>query len=411
MPKRDRGASPNPVENPFALTPRRFPGHTTTGDRPRLATLEWERGNAWKAVQLTEGRMQLFPPGEPTEIKYAPHIKPGASDRPLLMLGEAGSGISSFMNWVRGRTERQKGDRNLYLHLDWRRISGRKFQNDPQRAIADHFAAMSSDELKRLSPMAQAATEPGHLVEALAALAKDEHREPLVLCVEELSSLPPDVANELLARLRGFIESGYGQKVRIVATATDEANLLHQEPYSSFLPICDVFRMPSFSGEELQELWQNYGWRSKNAVVTTEEASEAGAAALRWTGGQPLLTMLFFGYAWREAAKADTRTNPEFDDCGNWLLRHPPAAHLAQWRRRLAQVIKTNSFLHRRVTAYADGQTDGTEVLEAELQPLFVTGWIGQDEHTRRWGIRSACHATWIKDALRNPTRYLGGAA
>ena len=352
-------------------------------DKARARVI-WKQGKAWRLVWLATGRDQTFPPGKDYFLERQ-RLMPSALERkPIVVLGEAGSGLTSLVQWM-GETAAPGGaDGDAYsakfVRLDASLIPAGATEVDANVELVGQLA----DEVATLPASAKKAS---HLASALRMWA-DSRPEEHILLLDGVEGLPRDAAERLFAQLRGLVEEQRLAALRLVVISETEQRLA-AGAFSSFIAVSDVFRTPMLTDAEIESLWRKWGRK-------TPGGRDVAAACLAWTGGQPLLVQTYLHRLFEGAKLADI---------GPTLEARPPSS-LRRWQTRLAAVTRGSALLRRKMQAYVAGQSESSERVDADIEPLFVAGWIRQDEETGRWGIRSRAHAAWALKPLRHPERF-----
>lgn len=364
--------------NPFATRALGAPP-----DDPATASVRWEKEGApaWKLVRMASCNDQVFPPGQ-TVLLCRNDIDSNSGARPIVVLGEAGSGITSLCRWIASGAGTRESDRPGFVRLDAGSLPAGTDEAEAQRRLVGQLAG-------RLDGFDEP-NEGASIVRALEFLGQDQPGGPLVVLFEGLQGLDPPMAERLFGQLRALVEERRAPGLRLVVTAETEDRLNPGE-FSSFLSISDVYRPPSFERREIDELWRRSG---KGKPGSADVARECCA----WTGGQPLIVQLFLSRLFDRPDDL-ARIGPE-------LISNPPAT-LTRWQSRLAAITRHRVALRERMRAYVKGTTESDARATSELEPLYIAGWIRRDAETCRWGIRSKAHAEWARGPLLHPERFL----
>ena len=365
------------MKNPFSTET------LAPADKARARVI-WKKGKAWRLVWLASGRDQIFPPGGEYYLEQ-PRLLPNALERkPVVLLGETGSGLTSLVQWMR-ETVGPKGTADVdhvarFVRLDASRVPAEATEVDAHLGLVGQLTS-------QVAGLPESARGGNHLASALRAWAHSEPKEHVIL-LDGVEGLPRDAAERLFAQLRGLVEEQRLAALRLIVISETEQRL-DAGAFSSFIAVSDVFRTPVLTAAEIEGLWRTWGNK-------TPEVGEVAAACLNWTGGQPLLVQTFLHRLFGGAKLADI---------GPTLQARPPSS-LRRWQTRLAAVTRSSVQLRRKMQAYVAGQTESSERVDADIEPLFVSGWIRQDDDTKRWGIRSKAHAAWALEPLRHPERF-----
>ncbi|KXJ04461.1 hypothetical protein AC249_AIPGENE9183, partial [Exaiptasia diaphana] len=199
----------------------------------------------------------------------------------------------------------------------------------------------------------------------------------------------------LLGRLRDLVEQRAIEGSRFLILAHETAPLEQTGPFSSFLAVCDVYRLADWTREDVSYMWRTW------VPAQAESADQVAEACIEWTGGQPILANLYLGYLFERTDLLETKEI--WDQAGSWLIEHPPQNALQHWQHELAKILDGSTLLRRKFSGFLAGETKRS-VLRDEL-PLFLAGWIGQDEKGK-WAIRSRAHARWGEGPFRAPERF-----
>lgn len=351
---------------------------------PRVS---WGRSRRdWSLVQVWEGRQNLFPPGRVKTVprsSVVPTEIGGTEPRPLVVIGEHGSGLGSFTRWLMDVVVHHEPEGRL-VRLDLSREAG----ESPDRS---RLESSLLEQLQKQLPekFHSPQTPTADIVDILREYESGAHA-PLTVVFYGFEGAIPEHSMTLWARLRGLGDRGRLTRIKLVITARRE-EVFTAGPFSDFMSVCEVSRTPSFLHSEIEGLWCRYG---PAAHRTT--ASEVAETVLRWTGGQALLV---------QCALKNLFDEPDrLGDLGRWFLDHPPPA-VRRWQERLAALAHDRTALRRRMQEYVEGGRDGGDTT---ILPLFLAGWVSADANGR-FGIRSESHQAWARDPLRFPNRFLDG--
>jgi len=307
----------------------------------------------------------------------------------MVILGPAGAGLTTFHRWAQLRV-RQAGVQ--LVELDFARIAQTA---DPARQrtllasswLADGDAELPGDDLVETldrflipgSPRAPSNAQP---------------RAHILLRVDRLHDENKEI---LLGRLRDLVERRDLEGARFAILAHEMAPLEDAEPFSSFLGVCEVYRLADFTASDVAAMWRD--WVPDRAA----QATEVARACIEWTGGQPVLVNLYLGRLFDITKSKKEIQKESFDQVSAWLVEHPPRSALQHWQGELARIVKESTLLRRKVGSFLAGEV--RENVTREELPLFLAGWIGQVEDGR-WAIRSRAHARWAEGPLRSPNRF-----
>ncbi len=357
------------------------------------AVAPWIRKDKrWRVTPLARGKTPLFPPdvGKPTEAFLEENDLLGTGFRvPTVVLGPAGAGLFIFYRWIRLRA-RQANVR--LVELDFARIAQAA---DPARQRAVFAASLLDSDAATtgLSDDLAGLLDQLLLLEDPEAPSNGQLRSYILLRVDRFHR---ENMETLLAKLRDFVERRV-LRVRFTVLTHETAPLEAAGPFSSFLNVCDVYRLADFTAADIEALWRT--WVPDRAM----HAPEVARHCIDWTGGLPVLVNLYLGRLFDTTDIEKEISRSSFDHVGAWLVQHPPQADLKHWQGELARMVDESSLLRRKVGSFLAGEVRGS-VTREEL-PLFLAGWIGQDAEGR-WAIRSRAHARWAEGPLRAPGRY-----
>ncbi len=353
----------------------------------------WLRAAKWRVAPLAKGKMSLFPPtgGKPADVFIEQDHLVGTGFRPpMVVIGPAGAGLTTFHRWIRLRAKQATGA--APAELDFARIAqtddpakqrrllaSRWFGSDEDADLSDDFARMLDEFLLPRSSKAQ---------------SNKKRRTHVLLRVDRFHPKNKEI---LLGRLRDLVERRTLDGERFAVLAHETAPLEDAEPFSSFLAVCEVYRLADFTAEDIEGMWRD--WVPDRAA----QASELARQCVTWTGGQPVLANLYLGHL-LDITDPEKKIEIEaFDQTGSWLAEHPPQNALQHWQGELARIVTESSLLRRKVGSFLVGEN--RETVTREELPLFLAGWIGQDADGR-WGIRSKVHKRWAEGPLHAPERY-----
>ena len=354
----------------------------------------WLRaGKKWRVVSLARGQTQDFPPprGKPAnEFIEKNHLMGTGFRTPMVVLGPAGAGLTTFHRWIRLRT-RQAGVR--LVELDFARIAQADDPAEQQTRLASSWLGSDADAAVLsgdLAGMLDQLLLPGNP----EAPSNDQLRSHILLRLDRLHRENKEI---LLGRLRDLVERRALEGARFAVLAHETAPLEEAGPFSSFLAVCEVYRLADFTVSDVAAMWQD--WVPDRAT----QAAEVAQRCIEWTGGQPVLVNLYLGRLFDVTNIKKKIKSESFDQVSAWLVEHPPRAALQHWQGELAQIVRESSLLRRKVGSFLAGEV--REDVTREELPLFLAGWIGQDAEGR-WAIRSKAHARWAEGPLRAPKRY-----
>ncbi len=377
--------------NPFSTEPLHdddlLPNSATGPAAPHgRAVPPWLRAeNRWRVVPLAQGQTQLFPPpgGQPAEeFVEEDHLVGTGFRAPMVVLGPAGAGLTTFDRWIRLRAQ-QAGVR--LVELDFAHIAQTDDPEKQRTLLASSW----------LSPDAKADILGADLTKMLDLLLLPENpdapsnnqlRAHILLRVDRLHRENKDI---LLGRLRDLVERRALEGARFAVLAHETAPLEEAGPFSSFLAVCEVYRLADFTAADVETMWRD--WVPDRAA----QAAEVAKKCIEWTGGQPVLVNLYLGRLFD--------VSESFDQVSAWLIEHPPRDALQHWQGELARIVGENSLLRRKLGSFLAGEV--RESVTREELPLFLAGWIGQNAEGR-WAMRSKAHMRWAAGPLRAPERY-----
>lgn len=347
----------------------------------------------WRVVPLALGKMPLFPPevgGRGEEFIEEDHISGQGFQVPMVVLGPAGAGLTTFHRWLQLRVE--KAGRKP-VELDFARIGQ---TDDP----AQQRSKLVSTWLDCLEPAPAPCADLADMLDDLLQAGSEyapSNEKPRSHIMVRVDQLHPDIKEVLLGRLVDLVERRALQGARIVVLAHETAPLEDTEPFSSFLDVCAVFRLADFTAKDVAAMWRDW------VPTLVESAEDVAQSCIKWTGGQPALVNLFLGRLFDVAKKPLALKDGVFDEVGAWLEEHPPRGALQHWRRELARLVLDSGLLRRKMRNFVAGEVRAS-VTREEL-PLFLSGWIGQ-KADGSWAVRSDAHARWAVGPLHTPERF-----
>ncbi len=351
----------------------------------------------WRVVPLARGKAPLFPPlsGQPDEKFVEEEDLVGTGFRaPMVVLGPAGAGLTTFHRWIRLRT-RQAEVR--LVDLDFARIAQSDDPAKQRTRLASSWLGADADTDLQSSDLA-GILDRLLIPKSPDAPSNERLRAHILLRVDRLHRENKEI---LLGRLRDLVERRALEGARFVVLAHEKAPLEETEPFSSFLDVCDVYRLADLTDGDIAAMWRD--WVPDLAAQAPDVAREC----IAWTGGQPVLVNLYLGRLFADVTTVAKEIKSEsFKQVSDWLLEHPPRNALQHWQGELARIVAESSLLRRRVGNFLAGEV--RENVTRDDLPLFLAGWIGQDAEGR-WAIRSKAHARWAEGPLREPERYYRG--
>lgn len=193
--------------------------HWSNSSEDGPVRLSWS--NSRKLEILSIGRQSVFP-----TLEYASSVSPDIKGKPIIVVGEPGAGISSFVSY--------------HKHL----------------GFATYNFALKQQSLGDLDP----------------------NKPTIISNVEKGVS----ITNHLLAMKEGF------EKDKVLTTGlylvTRDPYVQISGPYSEFSDICTVSRIARFNTEEIVAIL-----RTKFGNDSDEKLYTVAETIIEWTGGQPLL--------------------------------------------------------------------------------------------------------------------------
>ena len=324
------------------------------GSRP----VAW-REKGWPLYKLRLGQMVL---GRDCEESQLP--SPTAFERPQIVVGEAGAGMTSFYAWLGARHLTEA----ILLDLESPPLSGSTWRSKYEDLIQRFHT-----ELKRQQTEFAAAARFVDLIKC----------KPVTI-LGAADRLDKDVAEVVFGELRGAVEAGRLSAGGLIIGVRQEDSI-YSGVFSDFATVCDVSRLGYFAKEDVEQLLDG----------TTGLPQNLAAQCMTWTGGQPLLVQMFLAMQARA---------PDIDPqaIGHMLRDAPPRATW-HWQVRLAELVR-NPRIHQIVTALVGGQVLDDGGVPLLMHQLFVAGWTRLDK--RRWYIRSECHKAWARPVLQDPAAY-----
>ena len=327
----------------------------------------WERGvssSSRPLVLIQDLHTPRFPPGDGMTVHPGDLAWPARPLVPWVVVGERGSGVTSFARWVQGTLPA--------LGLE---------------AELPHVAEASTGE--------DVGGDTRHLLRRILGSNGDL---PRVLVVDQVERLGAD-APAFFAKVRGALETGtYDPKLQGLFLLGHDETLFDEVTWSGLLSLCKMFRTPYFE---------------MNDLVGPQDlalAPSVAASVLDWTGGQPLLVSQYLDELHRHAQAPPGAepwdAPPELlRRVGMWLVAHPPD-HLRSWRAALLRQ------LDRRPTVVPLLRDLMRDDLLRDPPPdvigLYLSGWLSRSRRPHgatvdaapSWGL-SRAHQAWAKDALR----------
>lgn len=304
--------------------------------------------------------------------------EPGSSTVPqaMVLVGEEGAGLSSFLNWL-GRDEASGGDTRRLVLVDTSKppLRGR----DWQEQMDDLWSRL------RIGLDEEPQAPPGWLP------SQSLRGRAVTLVLLGTRRLNEVVASVLFADLRAVVEGRSLGAARLVV-CTHEPAALATGPFSSLSSVCQVYRLGYLRPEDIDEIWQ---------AEKSSAPEGVSAGCFEWTGGQPLLVNVFL------AGCRDHR-DLEPDQIGRGLRDDPPR-NVKLWQTRLAELVAAPE-PRRIVEALVNRQRLQRLHDVFTMRHLFAGGWVrieqtdDEDPATRHWVVRSESHAEWARDVLRETT-------
>jgi hypothetical protein len=312
------------------------------------------------------------PPRVHEEFRAVSGVENGLP-RASIVIGEPGSGMSNFRDWL------------LHTPTTW-------------------SACTQLDEaLEFIKPGPKPAAKPG------PKLAPISSRQDLIIDRSDRGSeaKPDENEEKTIARLVAALEDpAWDKSRRVVLLTRNVANLRRNLLTSSILARGVAFRLPHFDPDELAKWVETLTAKvrlDERKNSKTFDALQLGNKAKRWIGGQPLLTHNFFVQA-EEILHQDAKVSfsNAFDEAGAFLRDHRPHM-VTYWIKQLEAIQKERPEARKLLRAYAAGSTKNPQSRSEDFPDadvdLFLAGWVGINDE-KRWGIRSACHAEWVREVL-----------
>ncbi|MCU0754098.1 MAG: hypothetical protein MUE46_03120 [Xanthomonadales bacterium] len=370
----------------MSLTP------TVRGDRPTYDALkqDWQSAKGGYHVEwpggyrleiISNGRRPVFPSYE--ECSSSDQTLRG---KPVLVIGEEGAGIASFINFCELRQRMQHVDLKFAKNDD---IAQLLYPDLHLFASAPTEGASSSNKPFRRLKKPQA----------------------LVFSHLERFTNPSDLAAEIRGLTEGVSAAKSVLHAGLYFTARDE-RAFDSGAYSEISGVSAVCRPPRFNLVEITAL---LSWHfNKPKPELDPSLSPHARQLLDWTGGQPLLI---------QSALALIENREDLGQIKLFRrLRDQPPPVVLNWQRRLARLLEDRKdkpdFLTLR-NGLRDVLKDQSYPIDADdtdisalmaLRPLCLAGWLSpglaKDGNTRVWRF-SELHQFWAQPVLREPRAFL----
>lgn len=339
-----------------------------------------------RLVMVADGLKKVFPPGRPVVLKGQTDVL-GFLDKPVVVVGEPGSGTSRLVDWIRDLLKGQDPEafaldlqllpQNIILHGQ-----AEEFQR------LEEFLTLRKVKKSKCKFLLKDANHPGGLgaalVDALTHLEEElpQKGPPVLVVVEDLSDF--EGLPSFLAALRGALENRDFSRMRFVIIGRDE-RLFDTEPYSAFLKVARMYRTSFLTRSECEILW-----RQKRSGTLQGDPKEIAKACLHWTGGHPLLATQYLEHV---------KDGKPVEEAGRLLTSQRHYA-LPQWQSNLKGLLTARQRLVPVLERYLGGRLEPAGSVNDAILPLFLSGWIRYDDDERVWRITSACHVDWAQEVL-----------
>lgn len=330
--------------------------------------LSW--GDRWRLERLSDGQIEDFPGSAQFYVGLSTLEK--KPRRPIIAIGEEGSGESTFSTWLR---------------------------EDPATHIVD-MEQFTGSALNELLDFVFGQQVPG----TLESFVKEYNKQTLVL--RHLDRLEPRLGKRLLGLFRGLYDGNHGVSLSLFLLGRDQ-RAFDMEPFSAIVQVSQLCRLPRFNEHDLRELIIRRS--GKNNDLDEGAAATTSQTIHKLTGGQPLLAER----ALREAVLGKTLVE------GKLLaqLRDYPPSSLIKWQQRLARMVDSEPSLRaaaRDLSAgreYAIGGSDPSQWAPHMARALSLSGWMspgrGPNGPNTVWRM-SNLHRAWAAPVIRDPRRFLG---
>ncbi len=216
--------------------------------------------NKWRVVSLARGQKQSFPPliGQPAEeFVEKDHLVGTRFRAPMVVLGPAGAGLTTFHRWIRLRT-RQAGVR--LVELDFARIAQTADPATQRSLFASSWLGSGADNAVLNADFAEMVDQ------LLLPPTNDESRSHILLRVDRFHRENKEI---LLSRLRDHVERR-ALGARFIVLAHETAPLEEAGIFSSFLAVCEVYRLADFTVADIATMWRD--WVPDRAAQAAEVA-------------------------------------------------------------------------------------------------------------------------------------------
>ncbi len=368
--------------------------------------LRWRSadGEVWRLGWISRvGGESLFPPeykaGEAKEcarflLRPGDLRQPGA---PIILLGEAGSGVSTLLEFVR-QDDADAPPRVAVIDVStFPDASQPLTQEETLLKVLARVGGADWSDLRN---------EDNQMNTVVRRLVPGEAEPARVLVIRGLLGLDPRPAARFLSSIRNLFENRETGRLRALLLA-DSLDQIQTHPHSLLTPLCQVCVMPRFTKDEVEKLASAHPVLGPDLDATNALGRFSGTC-VEWTGGQPLLTRLYLLRA-AELVRDLRPVEKLAMTVGRWICSCPPP-QVARWQQRLGEILLKQPEIRGRLGAYLEPRTD--ETISAELRDLYVAGWIGRlPTRAGRWGIRSRCHGEWALPVLRDPRAWVAGGA
>lgn len=359
-------------------------------------TLRRNRMDPSRIVTLGSGEAMHEWPGRTADLKTSELMKIDRGS--AIVYGEKKSGFGALRRWCIRRCKR-----DVPVVLIWVDGAGRPVRVDTERfqtKVAD--PEISQNLMKTITADTDAGVMTGldSFLDRVMGKTKPENsgeifprptESPPVLFITGFDLLKPKYPG-FWGILRGHAE-GTPRRMNIVGFVrrplrTDDAN------FDSF--VSDVTRHYRIAPWNVADIQRAIA----SSVSRSNKSSEPGALKeLCWrTGGQPRLVDLCLSLM-----RDETITEAQVQKATHELLHGPPDV-VSQWTAVLKSILRDDPELVPIFRGYVEGTRRSIEAGDRPTRrelPLYASGWVGYDEETETWGIRSWLHQGWAYSLLR----------
>lgn len=305
----------------------------------------------------------------------------------LTLFSELGSGRKIFLKSYQDYLKSKKQPWLSVHKIEWDQESflySPDF-NDPKFATAIEDLGTKSGVGEKIKPLKDwlknsSTTRLTLIIQSLSGFAKrnaedKQHAEEILMVLRQLYDDKSSLATD---------------KLQTIMVDSSDTFYQEQPEFSSYLPLCEQYRLPYLNAGEIECLALN-GYSLELDIDAIERL-------LDHTGGHPLL----LGDCLKrlEESSISSPNQRQIDQVARKMRASPPQT-TKLWKDELKNILTINEDLLHAMKAYVSGETLGDWRFPppAQERPLFITGWLTLNRYGR-WGITSTFHADLARVVL-----------